>query len=85
MFNGCEQISELTTGYAFRFPNRPEWTARLIEFIAAERLCCPFFNFELAFEPEQGPIWLRIHGQDGVKEFIEANMEISNLKTLTAK
>jgi hypothetical protein len=32
--------------------------------------CCPFFTFELTFEPDSGPIWLRVRGQEGVKEFI---------------
>ena len=65
-----EQVAELADGYAFRFPGDEAWLARLVEFIAAERRCCPFFTFELVVEPEQGPLWLQLRGPEGVKPFI---------------
>ena len=71
VFKGVQQVNELTDGYEFSFPESEEWTARLVEFISTERKCCPFFTFELAFEPNQGPILLRLRGGDGVKEFIK--------------
>ncbi|MBI4409686.1 MAG: hypothetical protein HY561_08265 [Gemmatimonadetes bacterium] len=42
-----------------------------MEFILFERGCCPFLRFELEFEPG-GPLWLRIRGPEGAKEFIAA-------------
>jgi len=42
----------------------------LLEFIAAERRCCPFLSFEIAFEPHAGPLWLRMRGSPRVKAFI---------------
>jgi hypothetical protein len=44
-----------------------------MEFIAVERKCCPFFAFELVFEPQEGPMWLRLKGPEGVKSFIKQN------------
>jgi hypothetical protein len=41
---------------------------RLTEFIVFERGCCPFFTFELLFEPEGGPIRLRALAPEGAKE-----------------
>lgn len=74
LFSACEQVSELPDGYAFRFPGERVWAAKLLEFISSERECCPFFTFELTFEPANGPIWLRLRGPDGVKEFIKEMM-----------
>ncbi|MDQ3704361.1 MAG: hypothetical protein M3437_03900 [Chloroflexota bacterium] len=71
IFSNCQEVAELADGYAFRFAGEGEWAAKLLEFIALERKCCPFFTFELAFEPQEGPIWLRLRGPEGVKTFIE--------------
>ncbi|HKP54287.1 MAG TPA: hypothetical protein VJ183_16750 [Chloroflexia bacterium] len=73
LFSGCAEIRELEDGYAFRFPGDELWAERLLGFIISERKCCPFFIFELLFEVAEGPIWLRLRGSEGVKEFIEAN------------
>jgi hypothetical protein len=35
-----------------------------------ERRCCPFFVFELELGPDEGPLWLRVTGGPGIKEFI---------------
>lgn len=71
LFGNCPEVAELADGYAFRFPGEQEWIARLVEFIEFERKCCPFFTFELAFEPDEGPVWLRVKGSDEVKMFVE--------------
>ncbi len=73
IFSGCAEIRELEDGYAFRFPGDEVWAKRLLGFIIGERKCCPFFTFELVFEVVEGPIWLRLRGAEGVKQFIEAN------------
>jgi hypothetical protein len=73
IFSNCQEIAELPDGYAFRFPGDNDWATKLIEFIALERKCCPFFTFELAFEPQEGPVWLRLKGPEGVKAFVQQN------------
>ncbi len=70
IFEGCLRTDELEDGYEFRFPGSEEWAVRLTEFIVFERECCPFFAFELAFEPEEGPIRLRVRGPEGAKEMV---------------
>ena len=70
LFAGADQVDELPDGYAFRFAVTEDRIDRLARFIAAERRCCPFFTFKLVFEPAEGPVWLRLRGPDGVKEFI---------------
>ncbi len=79
IFKGVQEVEELEDGYAFRYPGGDEWLAVLVEFIAEERKCCPFFTFELVFEPEQGPIWLKLRGREGVKEFVREAMLTSSI------
>jgi hypothetical protein len=68
------EISELPDGLAFRFPAE-EYDA-VTEFVGRERLCCPFLTFALEVSPDRGPIWLRLTGEGGVKEFIRAELRV---------
>ncbi len=70
LFAGVEQVRELADGYALRFPGISTCPQRVLDFIQGERSCCLFFTFELIFIPEQGPIWLRIRGPEGVKGLV---------------
>ncbi len=74
IFGECRQVEELADGYAFGFPGSAGWVDRLVDFVNSERVCCPFFAFELVFEPGLGPVWLRVKGAEGVKEFIEREL-----------
>ena len=67
-----QEVRELPDGYAFRFPSESAMVKDLAEFIVYERLCCPFFEFEIAVEREGGPLWLRLKGRRGVKQFIRS-------------
>jgi hypothetical protein len=67
-----KEVRELPDGYGFRFSSDQPTILLVSEFIARERLCCPFFTFEMVVEPEEGPLWMRLRGADGVKEFIKA-------------
>lgn len=69
---------ELEDGYAFQFPNSDAVAQELLDFVLLERQCCAFFQIELAFSPEKGPIWLHLRGGDGVKRFIETELRVSN-------
>jgi hypothetical protein len=67
---------ELSDGYALRFSSDQSTILLASEFIARERLCCPFFTFEMVIEPENGPLWVRLRGAEGVKEFIKIEFGI---------
>lgn len=67
-----KEVRELSDAYAFRFASDQATLMLVSEFVARERLCCPFFTFEMVVEPEAGPLWLRLKGPEGVKEFIKA-------------
>ena len=70
LFTPVEEVVELPHGYAYRFAGADSPLESLLEFIAAERRCCPFLRFEIAFEPHGGPLWLRMRGSPRVKAFI---------------
>src|SRR3954465_2499094 len=76
MHAATKEVHELPDGYAFRFSAEPELCLMLAEFMTLERLCCPFFAFMLGLEHEGGPMWLRLTGRDGVKQFLRAELGI---------
>jgi hypothetical protein len=61
---------ELPDGYAFQMDTAQISTGQLVEWVELERQCCPFFGFEVYWERKNGPVWLRLTGPEGVKEFI---------------
>lgn len=70
------EIKELPDGYGVRFPNNPLLFIALLEWITLEQLCCPFLKLGLELQRDQGPIWLRAIGEDGVKNFLWAELGI---------
>jgi hypothetical protein len=64
---------ELPTGYEFEFSPDPAAVQMLEEWIAGERLCCPFFDIALRFEHDGGAVWLRLTGREGVRQFIRSD------------
>ena len=65
-----EEVRELADGYALRLPSGSRMVTDVAEFVTYERLCCPFLDFEINVEREGGPLWLRLKGREGVKEFV---------------
>ena len=74
LFAGAAEVRDLPDGYAFRLPAESRILTLAAEFIARERLCCPFFSFTIEVEPARGPIWLRIIGPAGAKEIFAAEL-----------
>lgn len=71
VFEAIDGLRELPDGYAFRLPAETQLISQVGTFVSRERLCCPFFNFTLEVTPDRGPVWLKLTGRDGVKEFVE--------------
>ncbi|MGH9979389.1 MAG: hypothetical protein ACRD8Z_26670 [Nitrososphaeraceae archaeon] len=76
LFDKVQAMSDLDNGYAFSFQSSNRLINQITEFIKLERECCPFFTFELKFENNSGPLWLRISGPVGAKNFIKSLMAI---------
>jgi hypothetical protein len=64
------RVDELPRGWAFRFADEPDLPPRLVAWMASERRCCPFLEFELVFGEDREPAELRLTGSAGVKEFL---------------
>jgi hypothetical protein len=62
---------ELPDGYVFRVPGDKKWMAVMWKLIVTERECCPFLAFELAAQPNMGPMSIRITGPAGTKDFLK--------------
>lgn len=58
-------------GYRFEFRSQAGLAEKILGFIEAERSCCPFFHFDLAFHAFQGKLVLTISGPPGTKSFID--------------
>jgi hypothetical protein len=70
-----KEVRELDNGYAFgHTPDRAVLLA-IAEFVANERLCCPFFEFGITVERDGGPVWLRITGEGEAKRVLESEMD----------
>ena len=65
---------ELADGYALRIVAEKIDLAAAAEWITLERRCCPFLRFQLEAEPDDGPVWLRLTGATGVKEFLRSEL-----------
>src|SRR5438128_2097644 len=63
-----QERAELPNGYGFRLPS--SMLISSAEWISFERKCCPFFGFEIEQVKNNGPLWLRITGSEGIKPFI---------------
>ena len=70
------EITELPDGYGFRFPNNRSLFTALSEWATLEQLCCPFLTLTLELQRDQGPIWLKASGRDGVKDFLRVELGI---------
>lgn len=71
MHAAIKEIKELPDGYALRFASDAKIVLTLAEFISFERLCCPFFKFQLEIESDEQPIWLRLTGDQEAKAVLQ--------------
>lgn len=70
IFSKVEATQELEDGFAFQFPDDSVFVFKLVDYILAERSCCPFFEFDLNFSAQHQGVSLKISGPPGVKEMI---------------
>jgi hypothetical protein len=74
ILSSIQEKQELKDGYAFRLP--PTSLMNAAEWVSFERKCCPFFTFGVEQTRDQGPLWLRLTGAEGVKAFIRAEFQL---------
>jgi hypothetical protein len=74
VFGAVHTFREVPSGYEFESRYTPAALHALADFIAHEKLCCPFFSFSVHVEPAEGSLCLRLGGPPGVKPFILAEL-----------
>ena len=67
---------EMANGFAFRFQDGTVSLAELAEWVAAETKCCPFFDFDIEQQADNGPLWLKLRGKEGAKAFMRGEFRI---------
>ena len=72
----CQEISD---GIEMRFPADSATFQTIAEWVTLERLCCPFFDFDLHLQSDGGAFLFRLTGKEGVKQFIRSEFQIANI------
>src|SRR5213083_899988 len=75
-----KSMRELPDGYELELPADNKAYQLLTEWAFQERLCCLFFDIDLRFDREGGPLWLRLTGRPGTKEFIKEEFDLANAR-----
>jgi|SRR5579871_1433474 len=76
---------ELSDGYALQIDRDRVSIVSVAEWIDLERKCCPFFEFQLDQNAENGSLWLTLKGRPGVKEFIRMDFTLLQSKLTGAR
>ena len=73
LFRLVEHVAEIPDGYALQLRNDRDVLSMVAEWIAFERLCCPFLRFVVTVD---GPdrLALAMSGGEGVKEFLRLEL-----------
>jgi DNA-binding transcriptional MerR regulator len=79
VYAAVQEVQEMPDGYGFRLPPDSAMLLKVAEYITKERLCCTFIRFAVEIEPNDGPLWLRLTGGEGVKEYIGSVLETHDL------
>jgi hypothetical protein len=70
LFAQAREVEELADGYRFAFPASDDGIPALVQFILAERACCPFWTFELQFPTPHQVVWVVLRGNEEAKNIV---------------
>ncbi len=84
LFARAHSTQELPDGCRFAFPAAADEARNLLQFVLAERACCPFFTFELTFPSPHHTIYLTVRGREGVKEIVRASVASTVIERASA-
>ena len=76
------ELRETEDGYSFQFS--ADDLGKTARFVELERRCCPFLDFELSIGRDDGPLWLRLGGREGVKELLWLELGLSEARSSPA-
>ncbi len=75
IFQHLQSMEEVEKGYIFHFPDDKEFILKLMDYVLAERSCCPFFQFDLSFAPQNSGVALQVSGPPEAKEMLRESLE----------
>ena len=76
-YQAVTECREESDGYALRVAAHDlRLTA---EYVHRDRWCCAFLSWEIVVEPGGGPVWLRLRGPEGTKQFLKQAFEMTAL------
>jgi hypothetical protein len=68
---------ETEKGFEFQYSPEDVSVAEVAEWVVAESRCCPFFDFHIDLEEEGKLVCLRLTGEQGIKQFIRAEFNVT--------
>jgi hypothetical protein len=74
----ASRFERLDSGLRLHLPGDAESSELVFETVAAERRCCRFLVFDLAFASDLGPITLEITGPAGTRDFLESILPLDD-------
>lgn len=72
-----QNYREIEDGVEMRFPADAKSIQTVAEWITLEHLCCPFFDFDLHLQRDNGTFVFRLTGREGVKQFIHSEFHFT--------
>jgi hypothetical protein len=72
LIQAVQHVRGVEQGYELTFANETELILKIAEFMANERLCCPFLKFALNIFSADEPISFSLTGPSGTQEFLRA-------------
>jgi hypothetical protein len=63
-----KEVKELPNGYAIRLPCETSTIMDVAEYMTLVRSCSPYVGATLQVGAEDGPVWLKLTGPEGVKQ-----------------
>ena len=80
VFDHVTTVDEMSDGYRFHFADNPDQLLNLLDYIMAERKCCPFFKHNLSLEANQEGIAWEVSGSPEVKAMLGMMMDEMGLR-----
>lgn len=83
IWSRSRERKELATGYEFRFDFSPTLVSKIAELATLEHLCCPFLDLGIMLSTASSgsQLLLRLTGDSGAKEFLEAELGLQKIMT----
>ena len=75
-----KETVETAKGYELQYTPADVTIGEVAEWVVAESKCCPFLDFHIDLENEGELICLRLTGEEGIKEFINTEFKITEVK-----